>query len=78
MTPEQFVAIIGALTALIIAVTAAWVQLRATHQLVNGRMQELLQLTRDSSKAEGKLEGPAAPSSGASSNPVPSTPPPAI
>lgn len=37
----------------------AWLQTRKIHTLVNSRLTELLQLTRDSSKAEGKLEAHA-------------------
>lgn len=56
MTPEQFVAIIVASTALIAAITAMLVQLRRTHDLVNSKMTELLELTRRSARAEGVLE----------------------
>jgi len=56
MSVEQFVTIIGALTALIVAVTAALVQLRQTHELVNSRMTELLEVTRGAARAEGKLD----------------------
>ena len=62
MTPELIaavasatVAIIGALTALVIAVTRLNSRVQETHELVNSRMTELLELTRASSLAEGKL-----------------------
>jgi len=64
MSPEQFVAILGALTALIAAVAAALVQVRATHALVNSRMTQLLALTQQASLAQGKLEGPTASAMG--------------
>ncbi len=35
----------------------AWLQARKTHIAVNSRLTELLELTRQSSKAEGILEG---------------------
>lgn len=57
LSAEQFVAIMGALTALIVATTAAVVQLRQTHGIVNSRMTELVELTRKASFAEGKLAG---------------------
>jgi len=68
---EQFVTILGALTALIVAVTAALVQLRQTHELVNSRMTQLLALTEKSSRAEGKLEGPTASAMGPHEPPPP-------
>jgi hypothetical protein len=58
---EQFVAIMGSITALIGAVTVAIVQLRQTHSLVNSRMSELLDVTKRASLAEGRLEGPGPP-----------------
>lgn len=45
----------GALTALLVAMTAAVAQLRQTHAIVNSRMTELVDLTRRASFAEGKL-----------------------
>lgn len=53
MTVDQVVAIMGGLTALIGALVALLVQVRATHDLVNNRMTELLTLTRDSAHAAG-------------------------
>jgi len=60
VTPEQFVAILTALTALVGAMVAVLRQVHQTHALVNSRMEELLALTRTSSRAEGRLEGPDA------------------
>jgi hypothetical protein len=46
----------AAVVALLGALGALYVQLRRTHQLVNSRMDELLELTRLSSRAEGRRE----------------------
>jgi hypothetical protein len=62
MTADDWVKVIGAIgsaSVLIIgALGAVYLQVRKTHQLVNSRMTELLDLTRKSSLAEGKLEQP--------------------
>jgi hypothetical protein len=64
------VAVITAVTALVVALgalTTAIVRLHdsvaKTHTLVNSRMDELLALTRESSRAAGRLEGPMPPAS---------------
>lgn len=57
MTIEQFVAIMGAATTLIGVLGAIFVQLRATHQAVNGRMEELIRVTRQAATKEGELAG---------------------
>jgi hypothetical protein len=57
VTVDQLVALLGAVTALIAALGAIWVQLRQTHKLVNSRLTQLLALTERSSRAEGVLEG---------------------
>jgi hypothetical protein len=54
---EQYVALLGAVTALVVAVGAILVQLRQLHTLTNSRMSELLELTRKASEAEGFLAG---------------------
>jgi hypothetical protein len=54
MTPEQFTAILVALTGLLGAIGALFVQLGRTHRLVNSRMDELLRLTRASGVTEGQ------------------------
>jgi hypothetical protein len=53
------VSLIGAVGAIIAALIAgfALVQTRATHQLINSRMTELLDLTKTAARAEGKAEG---------------------
>lgn len=63
LTPEQFVAVLGAITALVVALTAVFAQLRRTHMMVNGRLTELLKLTHDAALAKGKLAGSNAPPS---------------
>jgi hypothetical protein len=54
---EQFIAILTALTALLVAVGGVFAQVRQTHELVNGKMSELVQLTGIAAKKEGELEG---------------------
>jgi hypothetical protein len=68
MSPEQIaaaasavVAILGALTALIIALVQLNSKVQKTHDAVNSRMEEMLALTRASSLAQGKLAGPDVP-----------------
>jgi hypothetical protein len=48
----------SALAALIVAVTGLAIQVRDWHRQVNSRMDELLDVTRTSARAEGRLEGP--------------------
>jgi hypothetical protein len=59
MSGEDWVRIIGAVGAasvlIIAALGAVLAQVRATHNLVNGRLTQLLELTRSSSFAAGKL-----------------------
>ncbi len=57
MTPEQLVAVIGAITALVAALGAVFVQLRQTHALINSRMTELLETTKMAAQAKGELAG---------------------
>lgn len=73
MTPEQLVAVLGAITALIVAVGAVYVQVLRTHQLVNGRMNELLEATRSSAHAEGVISAIAATEPAEESKPQRST-----
>jgi len=54
---EQFIALLGAVTALVVALGAILVQLRQTHQLVNSRLSALLELTATASRAEGVIQG---------------------
>ena len=57
MTPEQLTALIIAITGLIGAFGVVIAQLRATHQLINSRMTELVESTKLASKREGELVG---------------------
>ncbi len=60
MTAQDWTVVIGSIaTALVLVIAAVGrvlVQVQATHNLVNSRMTELLELTRTSARAEGKLE----------------------
>ena len=59
MTSGDWVAIIGAVGAaaavIIAALGAVYLQARQTHQLVNSRMTQLLELTQRSAMAQGEL-----------------------
>lgn len=55
MTVEQATALMVALTSLIGAFIALSVQLRHYHQQVDGRMTELMELTKRASFAEGQV-----------------------
>ena len=56
MSVEQFVAVLGGFTALLVAIGTLLVQVRSLRQQVDGRLTELLSLTRSSSRAEGALD----------------------
>jgi hypothetical protein len=62
VTSDDWVKIIGALAGGSVLVISAFVRLelavRDTHRLVNSRMTELLDITKASALAQGKLEGP--------------------
>lgn len=53
----QLAAVLTALAAVLLAVAELIRQVRSTRRQIDGRMDELLRLTRSSSLAEGKLEG---------------------
>lgn len=57
MSPEQFTALIVAVTGLIAAVGVVLAQVRQTHNLVNSRMTELLDATKLASQKTGELQG---------------------
>lgn len=57
MTTEQLVAVLGAITALVIAVGAVMQQLLALRKQIDGRMGEMLELTRLAATREGELQG---------------------
>lgn len=50
---DQVVELMAGITALVVALTALFVQMRALHGMVNSRMTELLELTRESGHAAG-------------------------
>jgi len=51
----------SAFAVILAAIGGVYVQVRKYHAEVNSRMGELLELTRSSSLAQGRLEGAAAP-----------------
>ena len=53
--PQIAIAAISAITAIVLAYIDLRKSLRETHQLVNSRMGELLELTRVSARAAGRL-----------------------
>ena len=55
MTAEQLVALIGAFTALLVAVGGLYRELRSLKTHVNSRMDQLVDLTAKASHAEGAL-----------------------
>lgn len=57
MTPEQFVAIVGGLTALLLAVAGVILQVRGLASSVNGRMGQLLKTVELAAEKKGELEG---------------------
>jgi hypothetical protein len=62
VTSQDWVAIIGAIAAgfvlVLTAVGALYQRIHQYQERVDGRMTELLDLTRQSSRAEGRLERP--------------------
>ena len=54
-------AVAGALVVILGAIGALWAKVHAVGATVNGRMTELLELTRKASKAEGVAEGSRSP-----------------
>lgn len=62
MSAGEFTTIVGAISGLVVAVTALYVQVRVTHKLVNSRMDQLLALTQKSAHAEGALSEAQNPS----------------
>jgi hypothetical protein len=53
VSPEQFTAILGGITALLGAIGALVITISRYHQAVNHKMDALLELTASSSHAEG-------------------------
>jgi len=60
LTVEQYVSLLGAITALLLAVGTVAVQIRTLHTLVNSRLTELLELTATSSRALGVIDAKTA------------------
>jgi len=62
VTADDWVKIIGAIASALVLVLGAigllWANVHEYRQEVNGKMSELLDLTRTSARAEGRLEGP--------------------
>lgn len=60
MTSQDWVAIIGAVAAGVVMILAAigalYARIHGYQQQIDGRMSELLALTRTASRAEGRLE----------------------
>jgi len=59
MSVEQFVAILGGIASVLLALAAVFAQVRQTHQLVNSRLTDLLEVTAQAATARGVLEGRA-------------------
>lgn len=57
MSAEQVVAILGAVGALVLALTALIVQVRGLRTDINGRMTKLVEAVSTASHKEGELEG---------------------
>lgn len=57
MTPEQAVAILGGLTALVVAVSALLVQVHNLRRDVNGRVTQLLDAAGIAREKRGELAG---------------------
>lgn len=69
---QALAALCVAVTALVAALVAIYVQLRQTHSIVNSRMTELVEATRQAASAQGELLGRDAATTPA----TPLTPPP--
>lgn len=57
MTPEQWVALVGALTALFVAVAAAIVQIRGLRSDINGHVTKLVATATALGQKQGELQG---------------------
>lgn len=57
MTVDQVVALIGAVTALLVALGAILAQLHQLRKDLNGRLTELVAVTAKASLAEGVIQG---------------------
>ena len=59
MSPEAWVAILTAAGAFLLAVAAVIRELRGLRTQIDGRLEQMLTLTRNSAAARGNLEGRA-------------------
>lgn len=59
MSPEQFVAVLVALTGLVAAVGVAIVQIMSLRKAVDGRLSELVEATRLGATKQGEMSGRA-------------------
>lgn len=57
MSPEQWTALLGAITALAVAVSAVLLQIRGLRADLNGRVQQLIAVSAESARKQGELEG---------------------
>lgn len=57
MTSDQFVAVLGGVTALVIALGTIIVQVYALHKAVNGRLSQLVDVTQKAAQKQGELLG---------------------
>ena len=57
MTPEQAVALLGAITALVVAVSALLLQVQKLRSEVNGRLTQLLVEATQAARKDGELAG---------------------
>lgn len=57
MTPEQALALMGGMTALITATAALLFQVRGLRKDIDGRMKDLVQVSAAAARARGELEG---------------------
>lgn len=60
ISPSESAAILTAAAAVLTAIAALFVQIRKLEARVDGRLTELLEMTRRASKAEGVVEGVSA------------------
>lgn len=57
MSSEGIIAVLGAVTALVVAGTALVVQLRSLRKDLNGRLEQLLAVAAAAARKEGELAG---------------------
>lgn len=57
MTPEQWIALLGALTALFVAISAAIIQIRGLRSDINGHVTRLVATATALGEKQGELQG---------------------